>query len=109
LDEKVARPWLPIFLHSIGRRASFDDEARSGFRDALNWLDDELAGADTFKDLNVPICDLRVAQWVTYALPGEALMERVPVFRRCKELCAIGEEEFPTLRRFVAPWNERLA
>ncbi len=73
LDERVARPWLPIFLHSIGRRATFDLEARSSFRDALNWLEEELAGGDSLKDLNVPIC------------------------------------EFPSLRRFVAPWNERLA
>lgn len=109
LDDKIARPWFPIFLHSIGRRATFDKEARSGFRDALSWLEEELAGGDTLKDLNVPICDLRVAEWVTYALPSDALMERVPAFRRCKELFGIEDGEFPVLRQFVAPWNERLA
>ena len=36
-------------------------------------------------------------------------MERVPVFRRCKELFGIEDGEFPVLQQFVAPWNERLA
>lgn len=107
LDEKVARPWLPVFFYCIGRGDKPDPEIPGQFRDALAWLEETLDGEDTFNDM--PVCDLRAAEWVTYALPSDAVIKRVPVFRRCRDLFAVGEGDFPGLRRFVEPWNERLA
>ena len=53
--------------------------------------------------------DLRVAEWATYAFPGEGLIARCPLFRRFREHFALEAGSLPNLERFLAPWNERLA
>jgi len=110
LDERVAAAWFPLFAYSIGRRDELDEGARVIFRDALAALDDELGDRDSFKDdPEMAICDLRVAEWATYALPGAGLIARVRLFRRFKEVYAISEGSLPNLERFLVRWNEYLA
>ena len=108
LDKKLVPRWLPIFLFGIGRRAELEPGAQEGFREGLEWLENELGDADTFKGEEMSICDLRVAEWATYALPGEELIQRVPLFRRFKEHYGVPDDALPRLRRFMTPWNERL-
>ena len=55
------------------------------------------------------ICDLRVAEWATYAFPGEGLVKRVRLFSRFREHYAMEPGSLPRLERFLAPWNDRLA
>jgi hypothetical protein len=52
---------------AIGRRDSFEPSARQGFEEFVKGF----CGPES------PICDLRVAQWATYALPGTGLIERL--------------------------------
>lgn len=110
LDEKVAAHWLPVFLHGIGRRDTLDEEARQRFQDSLAWLSDELGDRESFRDdPENAICDLRVAEWATYAFPGEGLIERVRLFSRFRDLFGLEQGSLPNLERFLEPWNERLA
>jgi glutathione S-transferase len=109
LDTKVASAWLPIFLFGIGRQEALEPAQRQKFEDALGWLEDELADRESFGGEEMPICDLRVAEWATYAFPGAGLIRRVPLFARFKQHYDVSEERFPRLVRFLEPWNERLA
>ena len=109
LDRKVASVWLPIFLHAIGRADSFSEVQRKAYEDALHWLEDQLGDGESFKGPEMPVCDLRVAEWAVYGLPGEGLIERCRLFRRFKEHHAIATGSLPRLERFLEPWNERLA
>jgi glutathione S-transferase len=109
LDRRVASAWLPVFLAAIGRRESFEPAERQAFEDALRGLQEELGDRDSFKGPEMPICDLRVAQWATYAFPGPGLLARAPFFERLKKAYGIAEGSLPRLERFLAPWNERLA
>jgi glutathione S-transferase len=109
LDTRVASAWLPIFLYGIGRRDALEPAQRQEFEDALGGLEDELAERDSFCGPEMPICDLRVAEWATYALPGPGLIRRVRLFARFKQHYAVPEERFPRLVRFLEPWNELLA
>ena len=108
LDSEVARHWLPIFLHAIGRADSYPDTSPGLFREALGVLEAELGNAGTF-DAKAPIQDLRVAEWVTYALPSDDVVTRVPVFGRTREMFAVAPGSLPRLERLVEPWNARLA
>lgn len=54
-------------------------------------------------------CDLRVAEWATYALPGDGLLARCPLFKKFRDLFAVDPATVPNLVRFLGPWNERLA
>ncbi len=109
LDEGVVAYWVPIFLVAIGRRDSFEPSARQGFEDFLKGLQDELDEVNGFCGPESPICDLRVAEWATYALPGTGLIERAPLFGRFRELFDIAPGSLPALEKFLEPWNERLA
>jgi len=109
LDEKVMAYWVPIFLVAIGREDSFEPSARQGFEDFLKGLQDELDEVNGFCGPELRICDLRVAQWASYALPGAGLIERVPIIGRFRELCGIAPGSLPALEKFLEPWNERLA
>jgi glutathione S-transferase len=109
LDESVMAYWMPVFLCGIGRRDSFEPSARQGFEDFLKGLEDELDDAHGFCGAELPICDLRVAQWATYALPGAGLVERVPLFGKLRELFGVEPGGLPALEKFLEPWNERLA
>ncbi len=110
LDESVARYWLPVFLYGIRRVEKLDEEARDAYRQALARLDDELGDRASFKDdPEMAICDLRVAEWATYALPGEGLLARVRLFAKFRDLFGVDPASLPNLQRFLEPWNERLA
>ena len=110
LDEKLAKHWLPVFLHAIGRSPTLDEDAQKRYRGALAWLERELEkGVPFAPEPDQAVNDLRVAEWATYALPGEGLIERVKIFRRFAELFGVDKGEFPQLEAFLAPWNERLA
>ncbi len=108
LDTEVARHWISIFLCGIGRADSYPDTSPGLFRDALGVLEEELGDATTF-DAKAPIQDLRVAEWVTYALPSEDLVARVPIFGRTREMFAVAPGSLPRLERLIDPWNARLA
>ena len=101
--------WVPVFLVAIGRRDSVEPSARQGFEDFLKGLEDELDEVNGFCGAELPICDLRVAEWATYALPSAAVIERVPLFERFRELFGIAPGTLPVLEKFLEPWNERLA
>jgi glutathione S-transferase len=110
IDERVSRHWTPVFLYAIGRKETLDDEARRRFRDGLAELDAEIGDRTSFKsDPEMAICDLRVAVWAVYALPGPDLIARVRLFHRFREHFAVEPGSLPNLERFLAPWNERLA
>ena len=51
------------------------------------------------------ICDLRVALWAVYGLPGNGLIERVRFFKRVKQLYIVDEKSLPNLVRFLEKWN----
>lgn len=108
LDERIVQHWLPIFLYGIGRREGLDPVAQQRFREGLEWLEDELGDRDSFKGPEMPICDLRVAEWATYAFPGDALIARVRLFRRFREHFDVPADAAPRLQRFLVPWNARL-
>jgi len=109
LDARVVPCWLPVFMFGIGRRDAPDAAARQGFEDSLKWLEGELGDRRSFRGPDMPVCDLRVAEWAVYALPGPGLVERVPLFGRFRELFAVPQGSLPALERFLEPWNERLA
>lgn len=109
LDEKVVTAWMPVFFHILGFG---DDPGEAGvkqYHTAMTWLENEMGEDKHYQSPESPICDLRVAQWVTYGLAGQALMERAPLFRKIKEAYGIPAGRFKKLEEFVAPWNERLA
>ncbi len=109
LDEMVVTYWLPVFLTGIGMQDSFEPGSRQGFEDGLRRLNEELGDGVSFKGPEMPICDLRVAEWATYAFPSPELIERVPLFARFKQLFGLEEGSLPHLERFLEPWNQRLA
>ena len=110
LDERVAAHWLPVFLYGINRRDTLDETARDHFHAALGRLDEEIGDRASFKDdPEMVICDLRVAEWATYAFPGEGLIRRVPLFAMLREKFAMQPASLPNLERFLEPWNARLA
>lgn len=102
LDERVARPWLPIFLTAIGRAESYDDGDLTDYADGLAWLDGVVGDGG-----RATVDDLRIAEWALYALPGDALERRVGLFRKFREMYGIEAGRFPGLERFLAPWQER--
>ncbi len=110
LDQSVAVQWAPVFFHAIGMREDLDSEALERFQEALASLDEKLGDRDSFHDdPEMVVCDLSVAVWATYALPGEGLLERVGLFRKFKDVFAVEPGSLPNLERFLGPWNERLA
>lgn len=109
LDQMVVPHWLPVFFTGLGKQESFDPKARQGFADALKKLDQELGEQQSFKGPEMAICDLRVAEWASYAFPGPGLIERVPLFAHLQELFAIEAGSMPRLERFLEPWQQRLA
>lgn len=109
-DEQVAAHWLPGFFYAIRRRDELDRASLQRFRDALARLDEQLGHRDSFNDdPEMAICDLRVAEWAVYALPGEGLIRRVRLFAKFRELYGVEPGSLPNLERFLAPWNDRLA
>lgn len=109
LDASVAKHWRPVFHYAIKLTEMLDGEARDRYEQALEGLDAALDGKQHLRGPEMPICDLRVAEWTVYALPGEGLLKRVPLFKKFRELFGVQPGRFPHLERFLEPWNERLA
>ena len=108
IDREVASAWLPVFMAQLGMRDGFTPAERQAYEDALRRLEDELGDRTSFQP-DLPVCDLRVAEWATYALPGDGLVKRVPLFAKFREAYGIEPGALPALERFLEPWNERLA
>lgn len=105
LDDDVVPHWAPVFFHAIGVRADLDTAAAKHFEQALLKLQDELGDRESFAGEDAASCDLRVAEWATYALPSGGLMRRVPVFARTKELFGADPSRFTRLSAFLTRWN----
>jgi glutathione S-transferase len=110
LDETVAAHWLPGFLHCIGLREDLDRDSVERYRRALADLNEELGDRASFHDdPEMAVCDLRVAEWATYALPGAGLLRRVEWFGKFRDTFGVEPGSLTHLERFLEPWNERLA
>ena len=70
-------------------------------------LDAEYSATDTVGA--APIDDLRVATWVGYAIPTDAMVARVRAYGRTRDLFGLSPSDLPNLRRALAPWFDRLA
>lgn len=108
LDREVASHWAPVFFSCIGVGEPHTEEQRRAFADALKRLEDELGGRETFHP-DLPVFDLRVAEWALYAFPGDGLVERVPLFGKFREAFGIDGDSLPGLLRVIGPWNPRSA
>jgi glutathione S-transferase len=108
LDGEVARWWAPIFASTLKFGDPHTEEQRQGYEDALSALEKELGERDSFAP-EAPVCDLRVAEWATYALPGKGVLERVPLWGTLRDAYGLKPESFPNLVRMLEPWNGRLA
>ncbi len=106
---KLVPGWGGVFFWTIGRRDEMDDTAKASYLEGLRWLEGELGDASSFRGDDQPICDLRVATWTTYALPGDGFLARVPLVRKFADAVGADPATLPNLVRFLAPWNERLA
>jgi len=106
LDRRLGKPWMGVFFGAIGMRDTIDADARQAFADELRALDAEIG--DRAPDEDAPICDLRVAQWATYAFPGDAFAKRVPLVTKVSDAFALATSDYPNVVRLIGPWAERL-
>jgi glutathione S-transferase len=109
LDERLVPAWFDIFMFAIKRREAMDPSSPAAFREGLAWLEECVDAEGHWQGADKPICDLRVAEWVTYALPGAGLLKRVPLFKKLQGLFAVEPGAFPRLEAALTPWQERLA
>lgn len=110
MDGELAQHWVAPFFFAIGRREDLDAGSVKAFGEALAKLDAEIGERASFHDdADMAVCDLRVAEWAIYALPGEGLLERLPLFHKFRKVYGVEAGSLPNLERFLAPWNERLA
>lgn len=107
IGERVIPGWRDIFMHAVGFEPVLPDGAHERFRAGLAWLEQELHG-EHFRDPAWPICDLRAATWICHAFASEGMIARVPPFAIIKKAFRLGDDEFPRLRAFLAPWLARL-
>jgi glutathione S-transferase len=106
LDERLARHWAPIFFHVLGVGEPPEPAVRQQFEDGLRWLETEIRQDGTFCGRERPICDLRVATWALYALPGDGILGRVPLFARFADAFAAPANDLPRLTAFLRAWDE---
>ncbi|MDH3285171.1 MAG: glutathione S-transferase [Acidobacteriota bacterium] len=109
LDERLADSWAPVFFHGIGFEKELDEAARGRFEELLHEWEERLGTEESFGSPGAAICDLRVAEFATYALPGDGLIARVRLFHRFRTHFGVEPGSLPRLERFLEPWNERLA
>lgn len=112
LDGEIVPHWRPALMYVLKLSESFDDDSRARYQQALAALDGQLGGRDSFHDdPEMAVCDLRVAEWATYLFPGDGLLARVPLFAKFRDLLSPGldPQALPNLRRFLVPWQARLA
>ena len=109
LDREIVRHWLPVFLFAIKRREDLDANALAAFHGSLANFEQELGDGDSFAAApDEAVCDLRMAVWLAYAMPGEPLCERVGLFRRFREIYAVEPGRFPGLERFMQRWHPKM-
>jgi glutathione S-transferase len=108
IDTEVASKWSPVFSSVLKFGDPHTPEQRQAFEDALGSLEDELGDRTSFAP-DAPICDLRVAQWATYALPGPGVLERIRLWGKFRDAYGISPGTLPRLEKLIEPWNERLA
>lgn len=110
LDEKIAKPWMPLFFHLIGRIEEREEDALKAYHDALGWLEELIGDKDSVKEgPDRAVCDLRVAEWATYALPSDAFIARCRLFGKSKTVFGVADGQFPNLERYLSKWNAFLA
>lgn len=108
LEGRLVQHWMNPFFFAIGVEEKLDAGAVARFQEGLAWLDAEIGDEDHLRGADRPICDLRAAEWATYALPGAALVQRCPPFAKFAELFGVEPGRFENLERFLAPWQQRL-
>ncbi len=105
LDDELVPHWAPVFFHAIGVRDTNDIAAAHAFERGLLALQNELGDRTSYAPgPDAASCDVRVAEWATYALPSEGLKRRVPVFATTERLFAVDRAKFGRLESFLAPW-----
>lgn len=112
LDAEIVPHWRPALMYVLKLSESFENESRERYQQALRVLDVQIGDRDSFHDdPEMAVCDLRVAEWATYLFPGSGLVTRVPLFAKFESVLSPGlaPEALPNLRRFLRPWQERLA
>ena len=110
IENTIGPPWLDIFLASINRTDGYDEASPGAYADALREFDAELDGRASFHDdPEMAVCDLRVAEFAVYGLPGEELIERCRLFGKFAEQYGIERGAYPSLEAMLDPWNQRLA
>ena len=106
LDKKVVKPWFKIWRYVLRRVDSFDKDARKEYAEALHWLDSEIGDRASFNDHpEMAICDLRVALWSVYGLPGDGLLNRVGLLKSSQKAFNLDKSDYPNLTRFLNSWH----
>ncbi len=106
LNAEIGRHWLPPFLFAIKRVEELDATALAAFHGSLANFEQELSLRGHFAEgPDDAICDLRMAMWLAYAMPGEALIQRVGLFKRFAEVFAVEPGRYPKLEKFLEPWH----
>ncbi|MDH3591947.1 MAG: glutathione S-transferase family protein [Planctomycetota bacterium] len=109
LDETVGRPFLAWFREILKRNPEATERIRSDFRAAYRALESKLDGRPALAESpDDAVRDLRVAQWALYPFPSDALVERVRLFGRFREIFGLDPAEHPAIVRFLEPWGERM-
>ena len=106
-DKRIVPSWLDIFFFAIKVREAMDPQSPARFREQLAWLEEQLEGEPEWSE--APIDALRIATWTLYALPGEGLIARVPLFKKFQEHFGVEAGAFPRLEELLAPWQEHAA
>lgn len=110
LDEEVGKPLVGWFFQILRRNPDADETIRANFAEAFRRLEARLDGRTTLAaSEDDGACDLRVAQWALYPFPSEALIARVRLFGRFREVFGLDPAEHPAIVRFLEPWGERAA
>jgi len=109
LDYKVAKPWFKVWRYVLKRLDTLDVDARKEYAEALHWMNDEIGDRSSFHyDPEMVVCDLRIALWAVYGLPGDGLLQRVGLLKSSKKAFDLDEIDYPNLVRFLGPWNDLL-
>ncbi|HBP19000.1 MAG TPA: hypothetical protein DEA08_14590 [Planctomycetes bacterium] len=107
-DKRIVPSWLDVFFFAINVREAMDPASPARFREQVAWLEEQL-GQSEREWSDAPIDALRIASWVLYALPGEGLIARVPLFKKFQQLFGIEAGAFPRLEELLRPWQEHAA
>jgi len=110
LERTIGPPWAEIFFTCIKRRESYDPKRREEYASVLAEYEARLDGKTTFHaDPEMVVCDLRVAEFAVYGLPGEGLVERCRLFAKFRQEYGVDPARFPALTKMLERWNAWLA